>query len=73
MEEEPWGDHVCDSECQEGTVCPTRQDERMNEQTSDEQSDLEDDNYCCRGECCAPGSWCCGHAGPHEHDLEDDA
>ena len=26
-----------------------------------------DDCYCCRGECCGPGSWCCAHAGEHEH------
>lgn len=25
------------------------------------------DDYCCRGECCGPGSWCCSHAGPHNH------
>lgn len=27
-----------------------------------------DMDYCCRGECCGPGSWCCEHAGPHTHD-----
>lgn len=24
--------------------------------------------FCCQGECCGPGSWCCSHAGPHDHD-----
>lgn len=26
------------------------------------------DTYCCRGECCGPGSWCCARAGKHDHD-----
>lgn len=25
------------------------------------------DDWCCRGECCGPGSWCCGRAGTHAH------
>lgn len=24
--------------------------------------------YCCRGECCGPGSWCCANAGEHKHE-----
>ena len=27
----------------------------------------EDSNFCCRGACCAPGSWCCARAGEHTH------
>lgn len=23
---------------------------------------------CCVGECCAPGSYCCQNAGPHDHE-----
>lgn len=23
--------------------------------------------FCCRGECCEPGSWCCARAGSHMH------
>lgn len=31
------------------------------------------DDHCCRDECCGPGSWCCAHAGPHEHPELDEA
>ena len=30
------------------------------------------DEYCCRGECCGPGSWCCNRAGPHDHEELSD-
>lgn len=26
-----------------------------------------EEGWCCRDSCCGPGSWCCGHANPHEH------
>lgn len=26
------------------------------------------DQYCCRGECCGGGSWCCARAGKHSHE-----
>lgn len=35
----------------------------------------DDGNFCCTpdsGDCCGPGSWCCGRAGKHEHpELEE--
>lgn len=30
--------------------------------------DTYEPTFCCQGECCAPGSWCCAHAGTHDHD-----
>lgn len=32
-------------------------------------------DYCCEpdsGSCCGPGSWCCSHAGEHDHPELDD-
>lgn len=26
------------------------------------------DQFCCRGECCGAGSWCCARAGKHSHE-----
>ena len=33
---------------------------------------IDDGSYCCKGECCGPGSWCCARAGEHEHDPDDE-
>lgn len=33
----------------------------------DKFGDLPDD-WCCRGECCGPGSWCCQRSGLHYHE-----
>lgn len=31
-----------------------------------------DEGWCCRGECCGPGSWCCSHANPDHACTGDD-
>ncbi len=31
-----------------------------------------DEGWCCRHNCCGPGSWCCAHADAHSHPVDSD-